>query len=662
MVSYRPDIDGLRAVAILPVVLYHAEIPGFSGGFVGVDVFFVISSFLITSILVTEIDRNDFSLLRFYERRARRILPALTAVIVATFLVGAVVLLPGEMDALGKSAIATTFFASNIHFARTLDYFGPVSGFVPLLHGWSLAVEEQFYLVFPLLLLLLHRMGRQPALIALACLSGLSLCAAVVMLPRAPGWVFYLLPFRAWELGLGAMLALLPATARPSPRWAAVLSTIGLAAIVAPVLYYDHATAFPGLAALPPVLGAAAILHAGASPVPVAVTRLLSMRVPVWIGLVSYSLYLWHWPLMALLRSARGSVSLPLGLGLLAILLSFLLAALSYRYIERPFRRRPPQGLARPAIFSLSAASLCLTAGLGAVFALSDGAPGRLPEEVRAIAAAARDKAPRRAACFGRMPEAGLCAIGETGRERADFLLWGDSHALSLMPGLEVAARKAGLSGLFVGQSACLPVPGLRRVPEDPKCTEINRAVLSLLAGRDDLPLVILAGRWTLSVEGTRFGEEAGADVRLAPVADPDRGDRAGNAELVETALSETIAGLRQDGRRVLILGPVPEPGWDVPLRLAKSALALGPARPVPQDWKTYLDRAGRTERMLDRLAAADGSVTHAPLSVLLCEEICPVADAEGVPLYSDDDHLTRSAAEELLAPPLAQILAAAAG
>ncbi|MDV7141162.1 acyltransferase family protein [Tropicimonas sp. TH_r6] len=662
MVSYRPDIDGLRAVAILPVVLYHAEIPGFSGGFVGVDVFFVISSFLITSILLVELEQGDFSLLRFYERRARRILPALTAVIVTTFLVGTLVLLPDEMDALGKSAVATTFFASNIHFARTLDYFGPVSEIVPLLHSWSLAVEEQFYLLFPLLLLVFHPAGRRASFGVLAILSGLSLLAAIAMLPQAPNGVFYLSPFRAWELGIGALLAFLPARARPAPRLATLLSLTGLAAIIASVVFYDHATAFPGFAALPPVLGAVAILHAGNSPVPPVVTRLLSRRLPVWIGLVSYSLYLWHWPLMALLRSARGSVTLPLWLGILAVLLSFLLAGGSYRFIEQPFRRRPPRGLSRPVIFSFSAASLGLTAGLGVLFALSDGAPGRLPDEVRAIAAAARDTAPRRAACFDRMPDAGLCSLGEPGQGRADFLLWGDSHALSLMPGLDVAARRAGLSGLFVGQSACLPVPGLRRVPEDPKCTALNRAVLAFLEGRDDLPLVILAGRWTLSVEGTRFGEEAGTDVRLARLADRTRAAPLGNADLVETALGETIADLRDESRRVLILGPVPEPGWNVPLRLAKSALALGPLPPAPLNWQDYLARAGRTERMLDRLAQVDNQVTHAPLSVLLCGATCRVSDAQGIPIYSDDDHLTRSASETLLGRPLARILADAAG
>ncbi|WP_165354720.1 acyltransferase family protein [Tropicimonas sp. IMCC6043] len=654
MVTYRADIDGLRAIAILPVVLYHAGLPGLTGGFVGVDVFFVISAYLITSILADGISRGRFSLLRFYERRARRILPALTLVVLVTFAVGALVLLPAEMDDLGKSAVATTFFASNVHFALSLDYFASASELKPLLHTWSLAVEEQFYLLFPPLLYLMVRLGGQDAALrSIAFLSILSLALAVAILPIRPGWTFFLLPTRAWELGIGAALALLPSPARLAPRSRNMLAAAGLGAIALPVFLYGPATPFPGLAALPPVLGAAAILLGGRGGGS-AVTRFLSTRPMVRIGLISYSLYLWHWPVLALLRSARGAAELPLPLGLAATALSVGLAALTYRLVETPFRSRPPEGISQGAVFALSAAALGLTAGLGAALALTHGAPGRLPPHVRVIAAAAEDTNPRRAACFGTLPSEGLCRLGTATEGAADFLLWGDSHALALMPAVDLAATKAGLSGLFAGQSACLPLPGLRRLPENRACTELNAAMMAFLTVHDDIRLVVLSGRWTLSVEGTRFGEEPGEAVRLA------RAESAGgedNAGLVERALADTVVAIRATGREVLILGPVPEPGWDVPLRAAKSAMVFGRPLPAPVSRDAFIARAGRTEAMLDRVAATDPGITHIRLSPLFCGETCAATGPGGIPLYSDDDHLTVSAARRLLPLPLTRAL-----
>lgn len=659
MIRYRGDIDGLRAVAILTVILYHAQIPGFGGGFVGVDVFFVISSFLITSILIEEFGRGGFSLAEFYERRARRILPALTLVMLATFLAGAVVLLPEELDALGKSAIATSFFLSNVHFARTLDYFGPTSELVPLLHTWSLAVEEQFYLVFPLLLLsLLRRGGRGMAYGSLLVLTVLSFVMSLAMLDRQTNLVFYQLPFRFWELGIGALLAL-RAAENPAPLpCSTALSATGLCAILLAALAYDSTTAFPGPAALLPVLGAAAIIEAGRSRAG-PVYQLLSSDPAIRIGLISYSLYLWHWPVMALTRSARGTVDLPLWLGVTCILVSVLLASLTYRFVERPFRNARSPGFGASRIWVASLATLGLTASIGAALALGDGAPGRVSDHVRAIAAAARDTSPRRSECFGVLPADGLCVIGaESTTGAADFLLWGDSHALSLLPGFEIAAKRLGLSGVFAGSSACLPVAGLQRVPEDPLCTEFNRAVLRHLMERQDMPLVILAGRWTLAVEGTRFGEETGGRVELRyPEGEPVAA-RDGNAPVFRQALAQTLVGLRATDRRVLILGPVPEPGLDVPLRVAKSALFFGLPPPLSLDRQSHYDRAGRTERLLDQLAEGDVAVRHVPLSSMLCEESCRLVDSDGIPIYSDDDHLTYSAAERYLATPLSGILA----
>ncbi|MFM7347934.1 MAG: acyltransferase family protein [Erythrobacter sp.] len=364
--DYRRDIDGLRAVAVFPVVLYHAGVPGFPGGFVGVDVFFVISGYLITAILAREIAEGRFSLAGFYERRARRILPPLAVVLAATLLVGWHLLMPEELLRLGRATFATVLFASNVSAARSLDYFAPAAEFEPLLHTWSLAVEEQFYLIFPLLLMGLAWAGwSRRALAVVAGLSALSLAAAAALIDARPLWVFYLIVFRVWELGAGAMLAL----TRPAPPHARLLreglGLAGLLAILAPVALYSAATPFPGFAALPPVLGATLLIWIGGEGGGSRASRLLALRPLVGIGLVSYSLYLWHWPILAFVRVFEGWVRISNATAAGAVAASLAAAWLSWRFMERPFRMRPPDGPSRTTVFALSAVVFGLLGALG---------------------------------------------------------------------------------------------------------------------------------------------------------------------------------------------------------------------------------------------------------------------------------------------------------
>lgn len=647
---------------MLAVVVYHAGAPGVTGGFVGVDVFFVISGFLITSIVAAEISAGQFSLLSFYERRARRILPALTAVVVATVLVGWFVLLPREYEELGASAFFTTFFLSNAYFVFELDYFGTDAEFVPLLHTWSLAVEEQFYLFFPPLLALLIRWrGPKAALLGVALLSALSVLAAVLILPREPDWVFYLIFFRLWELGIGAALAM---AALPAPQHKTakdIIGSAGLLAILIPVFAYDATTDFPGLAAIPVVLGAAAIIFAGADGVGGIVNRLLARRSLVWVGLISYSLYLWHWPILAFLRIGTGQVSLPATLALAAVIGSFAIAALSYRFIERPFRARPPSGFSGTQVFALSGGMLAVMSLSGAVLHLGGGLPHRLPPDANAIAAMSGQRNADRDACFRIIPKDGLCAIGAEASEQdpVDFLLWGDSHAEAMKSGMDLAARAAGTRGVFAGSNACLPVRHIQRVPQDRRCVSINRSVWDILDGRTDIPLIVLASRWALSIEGTRYGHEAGGPVTLkwadATTAAPPATQS--NAELVEAGLMATIEDLLATGRDVVLLGQTPEVGWHVPNILARRALVPWLPEPPGLNRRTFEDRAARTDAILSRIADRYDGVRYIRLSDAFCGDTrCAVTDASGRPLYTDGDHISRVAAEALLQDALSQI------
>lgn len=657
--NYRPDIDGLRAVAVLPVVFYHAGFSGPSGGFIGVDVFFVLSGFLITSIVAREITEGQFSLISFYERRARRILPALTVVIFASLVIGWFVMLPTEMKSLGQSAFATAFFLSNVYFTLTLDYFAQAAEFAPLLHTWSLAVEEQFYLFFPPLLMLLFWWRWWRPLWIVAGLSLLSFTAAEMILSSRPDWVFYLIPFRAWELGAGAMLAL--ASLRPPQRRVVreVLAATGFFAILIPVFVFDSSMPFPAMAAVPPVFGAALLIWIGAHGGGSIVSALLSGRTLVWIGLISYSLYLWHWPILAFLRIVLDTAVLPMPIATTAVAVSIALAWLSYRFVERPFRMHPSRGLGRNSIFAVSALSLAVVTGAGWILHVSDGFPARLPAAVTAMAAFASDQNARREECFKRAPSEGLCAIGSPPGEDedVDFLFWGDSHADAFMPGMDRAAKLVDRSGVFAGYSGCPPILGIQRISTGPACSMFNESVWYSLEGRTDIPLVILGARWSISVEGTRYRSEAGNDVRLEWIggSEAHSGDF-DNASIVEAGLNATVARILATERNVILLGPVPEIGRNVPNASARQVL-LGWSHPASVTRQEFEARAGRTERILMRVADAHEGVRYVSLSDLFCDaHRCRTTSAEGQPLYVDDDHISQTAALSLLPPRLAHI------
>jgi len=363
---YRPEIDGLRTIAVLPVILFHAGFEWFSGGYVGVDVFFVISGYLITSILVEDLSEGRFSIARFYERRARRILPALFFVLLCTSVAAWLWMLPTQFEEYSRTLLAVIPLASNIYFWQTSDYFAPAAELNPLLHTWSLAVEEQFYIVFPFVLLALWRFGGRAVLWTIVALSLGSLLLAELGSRRYATATFYLIPTRAWELGVGAICALVLRNA--PPRASGPLAALGLGLILLSVLAF---VPFPSVHALAPVSGTAlVILFARAGTF---AGRLLSVPLMVGLGLISYSAYLWHQPLFALARI--GSPTQPsTGLLLTLVLASLVLAWLSWRLVEQPFRRREAPVLAsRGAVFAASAVAAIAFLGLGAYGRASDG-------------------------------------------------------------------------------------------------------------------------------------------------------------------------------------------------------------------------------------------------------------------------------------------------
>lgn len=636
--TYRPHIDGLRAVAVLPVVLYHFRVPGFRGGFVGVDVFFVISGFLITSLIFGELGEGTFSVLRFYERRVRRIFPALFAVIAASTLVATLLFFPRDLLRFAESAAATALFSSNFDFWQQAGYFDTAADLKPLLHTWSLAVEEQFYLIFPALLYFMHTRRRVSLLALVVGLAIVSFVMSVWAVGRFPSAAFYLAPYRTWELMLGAILALgnFPA---PNSRWISdSLSVAGLAAIGWAVVAFSTTTPFPGLNALYPCLGTAAVIFAGEGNGGV-VRRGLSWRPIVFVGLISYSLYLWHWPIHVFWNYASGGAANSVQTAAL-IALSFVLAVLSWRYVEMPFRRK--QWVSRPMIFRIGGAATAATLlACGLLFALH-GLPQRFSPEVRRILAEADDSESHRHGCFNltqaRVRDGRICTIGNAKVAVPTFVLWGDSHADAVLPAVEAAAAREGRKGLFVAHGRCPPFLHISLTDEPTeRCAQFNDAVLKVVRGRD-IEVVFLAARWAYYDQGRGAGPDADEERHLIDLDPPAAHDASQHATFARM-LQRTVLALLGAGKKVVLVAPVPEPGFDVPEALANAAVRdvhvdLRPPLAAYRARNTFVLRDMADLQKQYRIAVIQ------PADVLCASGRCALM-RDGRPLYVDHHHLS---------------------
>jgi len=627
--NYRPEIDGLRAVAVAPVVLYHAGFTGFGAGFLGVDVFFVISGYLITGIVYGQIERREFSILRFYERRARRILPALYLVVAVCLAFGTLWLLPNEFRELGRSAVAVALFGSNVYFNGAINYFTQDIGLWPLIHTWSLAVEEQFYAVFPLALLLIRPLGRKGALAVVAALSGASLAWAQWAAHADPQADFYLAQSRAWELGAGALIALAATERLPlAYRWRWSLAGIG-AALLALSFVFAPSNLTPSLVSLAPV-GGAALLVAFARPENIW-GRALAVRPLVGIGLVSYSAYLWHQPIFALLRF-RFAVASGGGKMLLAAIASFALAYLSWRFVEQPFRDRTR--FSRGFVFGAAAASGVALIVAGRIIAIQHGLPSRFPSYV----AASGLVGVYRNACLDleASPPAAVAAVQacRLGRRDVapDFLLIGDSHAAALADGIDLAAERAGRSGILISANACLPLLGVKSYfPRSRAACRWQHDHLIAIVKALGIKLVILHARW----------ESFDDEVNLS------------EAEL-RAHLMESLAALSAAGAKAVIVTGTPSSPYLVPDILLRKAL-YGLSVDERPEFQQFL-HDNRTAFRLFADPELRAKATVIDLYPAFCDaQRCQMGEGSR-PYFIDKDHLSKLGAR-MLAPRLEAIL-----
>jgi peptidoglycan/LPS O-acetylase OafA/YrhL len=597
--AYRPDIDGLRAVAVLSVVAFHVGIHQVSGGFVGVDIFFVISGYLITLIMFNQIGAGRFSIVRFYERRIRRIFPALIATLLVTSVLAYRLMLPDELRDYSYSLLAAMFSVSNIYFWAQSGYFDAPAQSKPLLHTWSLGVEEQCYILLPIILQIVHRYFPNGVKPTLAVLAAVSLAISAVGAFTDPEATFYLVHTRAWELLLGGLIALDFFPVPHGAVWRNAMTLIGLAMIAFAILCYTPRTPFPGLTALVPCVGSGLIILAGRGG-PSLVGRLLSLRPVVFFGLISYSLYLWHWPILVFQSSDAILLSAKPRIGRLAVVfVSIGVATLSWALIERPFRRGTPS---RRVIFGSAAGGVAVVVATALALV---AAPSRFSPAAVAVASYLGDKAThmRDGTCFiysaNTFAEFDKATCITPAADKPNVLILGDSEAAHLWYGMaHVFHNDNVMQATASGCKPTLDAEGASR------CTEMMQYIYGTFLPAHPPNLLVISARW-------------------------DPGDL--------PALGRTLAWTRDHHIKTVLFGPIVE--YDAPL---PRILALA----LEQNDPGTIARHRTDERALDAQMAALAKREGVPF-VSLYDELCPdgqcvVYAAPGVPLQFDYGHLTQ--------------------
>jgi peptidoglycan/LPS O-acetylase OafA/YrhL len=618
--DFRRDIQGLRAIAVLSVVIFHAS-AGFwlAGGFIGVDVFFVISGFLITGILLRDNALGRFSVTDFYRRRIRRLFPVLMTVLLFTLATGAAVLSATAYSELAATAAATVLFVSNFAFLRLSGYFDESVEYKPLLHTWSLAVEEQFYIFFPILLSLLWRFARRWIGIVLLGLALLSLAASIWMSGAHPSAAFYLAPTRAFELLIGALLACHPHLMRwLGQGFRDALSLLGLLLIAASMISIDNTFAFPGAIALVPCLATALVISAGQSG-PSLGGRWISFAPFILFGDISYSLYLWHWPLLALARNWVLGPLNPAAATVIA-LLSMALAYASWRWIEQPFLRGLPQ--IRPITTGL--AMIAVVSGLSGTLVLMRGLPQRFSPGSQALFAAKDDFNRRRPECHSGegkpIPYNQNCTFGSPDASPS-VAIWADSHGAELAVALGERMAKTQGAVMQITASACPPALGYNSYNRK-NCTLHNSETLDQLVADSRIRQVVMLANFATYPQAKR--------------------------EELERGFEAAVQTLSTNGKKVIIFEPIPVFDFDAPSALGLIASRGG----KPSAWglplQVYRSKNAPFLELISRVAKATSAVVIPTADILCRDDLCGAfADGEGV-LYFNADHLSVTGARRL--------------
>ncbi|RAN33860.1 acyltransferase family protein [Hyphomonas pacifica] len=639
MHKYRADIDGLRAVAVSSVVIYHAIPNLVPAGFVGVDIFFVISGFLIGGIIYGDTLDGSFSFANFYARRVRRILPALLAVVLATLLAGLFLLNTHAMKELTSQAFAALFGLSNVYFWDNSDYFATAAVYQPLMMTWSLGIEEQFYVVFPFLMFSLIKLAPRGRIIALLVLIGVSFALSIVAVQRAPVSAFFLLPPRAWELGIGVTLAVMhhekwiPQASRAVTD---LISLVGFALVIASLFLFNHDTSFPGYAVLLPVIGTVMLIHAREG---FFNRTLLSWKPVVFVGLISYSWYLWHWPMMAYVRIASDHSHT--GGALLSVAaMSFVVAVLSWRYIEQPFRARK---LPNIPVLVRYVTVLVAVAAVPVALRLADGVPQRIPHSV---VVAEKVRAEGRGTCLLSFDQVWFDESLPCYPEGSRIALLGDSHASAAGVGLERYAASEGTTLAQFSKSGCAPLLGYSRPQQGSlvyarNCADFVDGAWREIASDPDIDTVFIVGSWPSE-----------RDRLFRPVVDEKVLPPVESLEAVDRGLRALVSRLHEANKNVVLVGDVPRLDFNpmervisdgfVARRFLRDFFGLGykvkDGRVSSQALMPEYDKVGEAVR---RIAEEDERIAYYDLKQVFCEADNCLYEKDGKPIFLDQHHLS---------------------
>jgi peptidoglycan/LPS O-acetylase OafA/YrhL len=647
--KYRPEIDGLRALAVIPVIFFHAGFQYFGGGFVGVDIFFVISGYLITSIILTESQSGKFSLKNFYLRRIRRIFPALFFVMLVCLPLAWFWLIPNEMRRFSESLVAVSTFSSNVLFYLTSGYFDGGGEVKPLLHTWSLAVEEQYYLIFPLYLILIARLGRRWLVSTLVIIAVSSFLVALKLSHDNPVANFLLLPSRLWELLFGGLIAFFSVNneakfgqgfGKPIKELSGLL---GLGLIVFSILYLDKRTPYPGVFTLLPIVGSGLIIIFSSSET--VLGKILGSKLFVGFGLISYSLYLWHQPLFAFAR--QSSISEPSkALFACLIFVSIPLSYFTYKFIEGPFRNK--QFINNKNIFICSLFFILLFISIGVVGRLTDGFPNRMPAEVAKVHISRfHEKLYKNAGCV--MQPNGFdvagCIAGDKNIQ-PKFALIGDSHGQAVTYTLGQAFNARHLSFVPLVKSGCrfdLDMPRNVGSDEIKSCAEYQHQISEYIS-KSDIDTFILVSRW----------DSLGSD------------EIESNSKAIFDGHIKSIQKILDSGKTVVLVYPIPAYKVHISDYMTKNLLFYGNnLKMISDSYSDYKKRVDYYYRAYEAIGSAKGrGATNSNLvriypDKILCntfeKDLCST-QRNGSPLYFDESHLSNEGSSLLVEEIMSQI------
>ena len=651
--TYRQDIDGLRAISIVGVLIFHFFGAPLPGGFLGVDVFFVISGFLIVGLIIDEINDASFSFLRFYERRIRRLVPAAVVVTLTTCLASWLLLLPPEFLDFCKSVAASATFFSNWYFLATVGYFDGPAIWKPLLHTWSLSIEEQFYLVAPAVMVACARRRKVGALLALSFTASLGFAIWLNMTTRFDA-AFYNSFARIWELSLGGLTAVAYRRKLEIPQLLAFFfRAIGIIVVGATFFLTSIEPTYHLLSVCSACAGAALLLIAPPCERD-GLLRLLSSSRIRFVGQISYSLYLWHWPVLVFGRLLFEPLAPSVLLGL--IVLTFALSTATYYLVENPIRQRRLL-IGMPRVYTVSALTTCAVLVFAANGVRTNGAPDRLPAHVSLALAAHADVDGATYPCFDppgtdfifsmveKANKDELCLIGKRDPAKIDFVVWGDSHGWATSPALIELAEKYGVTGILANYAGCPPLVGTHNGWRGTvkSCTEFYDAVEKIIQ-KHGVKNVFLIARWSLYTVGTIQGSEAPASPYL--VFDKDWTGEPDRLKVFEQSLFNTVRQLRNTD--VYLFKEIPEQRQSVYRVLASNKLLH---RSSDEMWTTWQMHTERHERIDDIIASIAKRVDN--LAIIdpiprMCPDRKCIVEIGGKPLYWDEDHLSRTGAKYL--------------